>query len=192
MHAVWLPEEASAFLNDSMHLELKQCCLRSWRSDDVPAVQRYADNRRIWINLRDIFPHPYSLADAAAFIALMMQQKPETTFAIATASEAIGCIGLKLGEDVHCKTAELGYWLGEPFWGRGIMKDAVEAMVRYAFETFDLCRLHAEPFAGNHASARVLQSAGFTCEGRMEANVFKDGRVLDSFLYAKIRRTAAT
>ena len=133
----------------------------------VPA--RYADNRRIWINLRDVFPHHYTLADARFFLELMATEKPQTTFAIATASEAIGCIGLRLGADVHRRTAELGYWLGEPFWGRGIMTEAVGAFTPRAFEWFDLVRIYAEPFASNASSIRVLEKAGFACEGRLRA-----------------------
>ena len=103
-----------------------------------------------------MFPHPYRLEDAEAFLGFVAQQKPETTFAIANASEAIGCIGLTVGSDVHRKTAELGYWLAEPFWGRGIMSEAVAAFVRHAFDDLDLIRIYAEPFASNPASARVL------------------------------------
>ena len=138
---------------------------------DAAALRRYANNRKIWINLRDVFPHPYTLQDAIAFLGCVAQEKPETAFAIATPTEAIGGIGLRLGVDVHRKTAELGYWLGEPFWGRGIVSEALAAFTRYAFETFDLQRIYAEPFADNAASVRVLEKAGFTCEGRMRRSI---------------------
>ena len=171
-----------------MQLNLKDCVLRSWQLEDAAAVQRHADNRRIWLNVRDMFPHPYRLADAEAFMKLIVGSEPETVVAIATASEAIGCIGLRLGEDVHRKTAELGYWLAEPFWGRGIMSEAVVAFTRHAFNTLDLVRIYAEPFANNRASARVLEKAGFILEGRLRSNVCKDGQVLDSLIYATVRQ----
>src|SRR4030095_261728 len=104
-----------------MELKLKSCIIRPWSPEDAVALQRYANNRNIWINLRNIFPHPYTLEDAHAFLRYVTGEKPATTFAIATPSEAIGGIGLHLGNDVHCKTAELGYWLAQPFWGKGIM-----------------------------------------------------------------------
>lgn len=155
---------------------------------DAVAIQRYANNGKIWINLRDLFPHPYTLENARVFLDCVLKENPRTAaFAIATDSEAIGCIGLRLGTDVHRKAAELGYWLGEPFWGRGIMSEAVQEFTRWAFEVFDLQRIFAEPFDTNKASARVLEKAGFVCEGRMQANVFKDGKVLDSFIYARVR-----
>ena len=174
-----------------MHIELHSCAIRSWRHADAVALQHYANNRNIWLNLRDSFPHPYTLADANAFLTQVTRQKPETNFAIATSSEAIGGIGLRLGVDVHRKTAELGYWLGEDFWGRGIMSQVVVEFVRQAFETFDLQRIYAEPFGTNRASMRILEKAGFTCEGRLRANVIKDGVVLDSCLYARVRNPAA-
>ena len=158
--------------------------------NDAIAVQCYANNRKIWLNLRDLFPHPYGLEDANRFLHYVTNDKPTTTFAIALPTEAIGCIGLQLGRDVHCQTAELGYWLGEPFWGRGIMSEAVAEFTRYAFVTFTLNRIYAEPFANNSASARVLEKAGFVCEGRLRASVLKDGQRLDSFLYARVRDEA--
>lgn len=173
------------FLADS--LKLRSCVIRLWSLEDADAVQRYVNNRKIWLNLRDIVPHPYSLQDARAFLGFVTQAKPPTDFAIANETEAIGCIGLRRGNDVHRKTAELGYWLGEPFWSRGIMTEAVTAFTHWAFRAFDLQRIFAEPFADNIASARVLQKAGFVCEGRLRANVFKDGKVLDSLLYALVR-----
>ena len=170
-----------------MHLKLKSSVIRSWCPGDAVALQRYANNRNIWINLRDVFPHPYTMQDAAAFLKYVAQENPETTFAIATASEAIGCIGLRLGVDVHCKTAEVGYWLGQPFWGRGIMSEVVAEFTPHAFEAFDLHRIYAEPFESNRASVRVLEKAGFVCEGRMRASIFKNGKIMDSFLYARLR-----
>src|SRR4051812_19505668 len=170
-----------------MHLQLKSCVIRSWTLSDAAAVQRYANNRNIWLNLRDIFPHPYSLNDAIVFLNNVAAENPETTFAIATPSEAIGCIGLRLWSDVHRKTAELGYWLAEPFWSKGIMTEAVATFVPYAFGTCDLIRIYAEPFATNQASARVLEKAGFACEGRLRANIIKDGHIQDSLLYARVR-----
>ncbi len=174
-----------------MNLKLKSCSVRPWRLDDAASLQRYANNRNIWINLRDIFPHPYTLENARFFLDLVARENPLTTCAIATESEAIGCIHLRLGMDVHRRTAELGYWLGEPFWGRGIMTESVSALTSEAFQRFDLVRIYAESFATNDASVRVLQKAGFTCEGRLRAHVFKDGKVLDALLYAKLRDGAA-
>ncbi|MDB6140590.1 MAG: acetyltransferase [Verrucomicrobiaceae bacterium] len=170
-----------------MHLQLSSCVIRSWQPADAEALQRHANNRNIWINLRDAFPHPYTAEDAAWFLNHVAQESPETSFAIATSDEAIGGIGLRLGADVHRKTAELGYWLAEPYWGCGIMSEAVAALTRYAFEAFNLQRVYAEPFAASLASARILQKVGFICEGRMCASVFKDGKLQDAFLYARLR-----
>lgn len=168
-------------------LKLRTSIIRLWALEDAVAIQRHANNRKIWMNLRDLFPHPYTLENAHAFLGFVLKEKPTTTFAIATESEAIGCIGLRLGDDVHRKTAEMGYWLGEPFWGRGIMSEAVREFTGWAFKAFDLQRIFAQPFADNTGSLRVLEKAGFVCEGRMRANVFKDGKVLDSFIYARVR-----
>jgi len=168
-------------------LKLRSCTIRPLALEDAAAVQRYANNRKIWINLRDMFPHPYALENAHAFLGYVLKEEPMTDFAIATDSEAIGCIGLRLGDDVHRQTAELGYWLGEAFWGRGIMTEAVQEFTGWAFKAFDLQRIFAQPFADNTGSIRVLEKAGFMCEGRMRANVFKDGKVLDSFIYARVR-----
>jgi RimJ/RimL family protein N-acetyltransferase len=173
--------------NSAEGVKLRLSIIRSWTLEDAVAIQRHANNRKIWINLRDLFPHPYTLENAHAFLGFVLKEKPTTTFAIATESEAIGCIGLRLGNDVHRKTAELGYWLGEPFWGRGIMSEVVQEFTRWAFEAFDLQRIFAQPFENNKASARVLEKAGFVCEGRLRANALKDGKVLDSLIYARVR-----
>ena len=160
--------------------------VRDVRLEDASSIAFYADNPRVAANLRDIFPHPYHLEDAERFLESVSEQEPRTVFAIATESEAIGVIGLTIGEDVHRFTAELGYWLGEPFWGQGIMTDAVRVVVEYGFSELGLLRIYAEPYVGNVGSARVLEKAGFELEGRMRANVFKDGRILDQLLYSVV------
>jgi RimJ/RimL family protein N-acetyltransferase len=169
-----------------MDRQLGGYLLRGWREGDAPSLARYADNRSIWLNLRDLFPHPYRLEHAQEYIRRTRAAAPRTVFAIATPEEAIGSIGLAIGQDVHRYTAELGHWPAEPWWGRGIMTQAVRAMVEYAFGELGLRRVHAEPFATNPASARVLEKAGFTLEGRMRANACKEGRVVDQLLYAVV------
>jgi len=155
---------------------------------DAPSIAKYANNIKIWINLRDIFPHPYSLQDAQSFISHAIEANPVTVFAIANQSEAIGSIGLMRGKDVHRFTAEIGYWLAEPFWGKGIMTQAVKTLTAYGIHDFGLHRIFAEPYVTNSASARVLEKSGFTCEGILRSNVFKDGKVLDQFLYSYVSK----
>jgi RimJ/RimL family protein N-acetyltransferase len=171
----------------TVEIKLESAVIRPWLLSDAEAIQRYANNRKIWVNLRDIFPHPYTLEHARQFLEMVTQENPPTTFAIATDSEPIGSIRLKLGSDIHRKSAELGYWLAEPFWGRGIMSHAVAEFTRRGFEMFDLERIYAEPLANNPASARVLEKAGFKREALLRSNVFKDGKLQDSFLYAILR-----
>jgi ribosomal-protein-alanine N-acetyltransferase len=163
--------------------------LRSWSRSDLGALVRYANNRNVWLNLRNLFPHPYTPADAQKWIERCEASSwPTQHFAIELNQEAIGGIGCELLGDVHCKTAEIGYWLGEPFWGRGIATDAVKQMTEYAFTTFDLERLQATVFGWNAASARVLEKAAYQLEGRLHQSIFKDGRLTDSLLYARLRQ----
>ena len=162
--------------------------VRDWQNDDASSLARYANNRKIWSNLRDAFPNPYAREDAALYILRALQKEPRTAFAIASKSEAIGSIGLMPRQDVHRFTAELGYWLAEPFWGKGIMTQAVKALSEYAFNELGFCRIYAEPYTTNPASARVLEKSGFVLEAILRANAVKDGRVLDQFLYAKVKQ----
>ena len=170
-----------------MLIDLGDWQIRSWLPTDVASLVKYADNRNVSINLRDAFPHPYTGEDAQAWIQLASGQIPETNFAIASSVEAVGGIGLRLGEDVFRRTAEIGYWLGEPFWGKGIATRAVVAMTDFAFSEFDLVRIHAHVFEWNPASARVLEKAGYHLEGRLRKSITKEGNTIDRFLYAKIR-----
>jgi RimJ/RimL family protein N-acetyltransferase len=167
-----------------MRLILNTCEVRSWRGSDLDALVRHANNRKISINLRDRFPHPYTARDGRAFLKQTLAEHPETTFAIAVGDEAIGTIGYQLQGDVERVSAEIGYWLAEPFWGRGIATDALLALTRYAIETHDLTRIYALPFASNAASCRVLEKAGFRLEGRLRRSAIKDGVVIDQLQYA--------
>ena len=168
-----------------MELRLKRCTIREHRQDDAESLAKHANNHRVWLGLRDLFPHPYSIDDAHKFLRVAMTEQPTTKFCIEIEGSAAGGIGIRLGEDVHRHVAEFGYWLGEEFWGRGIMTEAVSEFVNYCFKKFPLHRIYAEAYANNLASARVLEKAGFVLEGRLRKNVVKDGKVLDSLLFAK-------
>ena len=169
-----------------MLLRLTTCDVRSWETSDVEALARHANNRNIWINLRDAFPHPYNKQHARDFIRTTRQRTPETLFAIAVDGEAIGGIGFVLHPDVERVSAEIGYWLAEPFWGRGIATEALAAVTRHAIEAHGLTRVYALPFAWNVPSCRVLEKAGFVLEARLRRSAIKDGLVTDQMQYAFI------
>jgi len=168
-------------------LEAGVCTLRPWHHADREALVRHANNRRVWLMLRDQFPHPYTHADADEWLAHAATQRPVTTFAIVVAGEAAGGIGVAPQPDVHRRSAEVGYWLGEAFWNRGIATAAVRTFTAYAFDAFDLIRIFAGVFSTNPASMRVLEKAGYTREGVLRRSVVKDGQVLDQVLYAVTR-----
>lgn len=169
-----------------MQLTLRSCDVRSWRVSDADSLARYANNRQIWLNLRDAFPHPYSKRDARDFIRGARQRTPETLFAIAVNGEAVGGIGFVLLPDVERVSAEIGYWLAEPFWGRGLMSEALVAVTAHAIRTHGLSRIYAVPFAGNTASCRVLEKAGYVLEARLRRSAIKAGRLMDQMQYAWI------
>ena len=169
-----------------MELQLSHCTIRSYLASDAESLAKYANNRKIWQNLRDGFPHPYSIDNAREFIHKATRMKPETMFAICVSHEAAVGIGFTLHTDVERISAEIGYWLGEPFWGRGIMTEALEAVTRYAIREHQLTRVYAVPYDTNKASFRVLEKAGFKLEGRMKKSALKDGKILDQLLYAYV------
>ena len=169
-----------------MQLTLSRCSVRSWRSDDLPALVAHADNRKIWLNLRDRFPHPYTRQAGREFLRTVQLQRPETLFAITVGGEAVGGIGFVMLADVERVSSEVGYWLAEPFWGRGIATEALVAVTGYAIETHGFTRLFAVPFASNHASRRVLEKAGYVLEGRLRRSAIKDGHIVDQWQYAFI------
>jgi ribosomal-protein-alanine N-acetyltransferase len=170
-----------------MNRELTSAVVRSWRWSDLEAIVRHANNRNVWINLRDRFPHPYTTGDARRWLESVVGLQPETNFAIAVSDEAVGGIGFSIQYDVAFRSAEIGYWLGQEFWGRGITTEALVVVTNYAFENFDLCRLYAHVFDWNPASSRVLEKAGYTFEGRLKKSVTKDGQTIDQLMYAIIR-----
>ena len=167
-----------------MHLSLTTCVVRSWQPADAASLVSYANNRKIWLNLRDRFPHPYSKRDALDFLRSVCGRQPETAFAIAVGDEAVGSIEFVLQQDIERVSAEIGYWLGEPFWGRGMATEALSAVTRYAAEHHHLTRIFAVPFAANQASCRVLEKAGYVREATLRRSAMKEGAILDQCQYA--------
>jgi ribosomal-protein-alanine N-acetyltransferase len=166
-----------------MRLQLRTCEIRPWRNGDLNSLVQHANNRKIWINLRDRFPHPYLRKHGQAFIKYTGEIGPEKAFAIVVDGAAVGGVGFVQQQDVERVTAEVGYWLGEDYWGRGIATDAVTAIARHAIDQHHFTRLYGITFAHNAASARVLEKAGFTFEARLRRSAIKDGQVIDQLLY---------
>lgn len=171
-----------------MRLETERLVLRRWRVDDEEPLVRHANNRKVSVNLRDLFPYPYTLRHAREWIehqtALL---DPPTNLVIEHAGQFVGNVGLNPLSDVCRFTAEVGYWLGEDFWGRGFATEALTRFTEYAFATFPFERLEAWVFSSNPASARVLAKAGYEHEATLRASVFKEGRFLDSHVYVRFR-----
>lgn len=161
--------------------------IRPWKAEDLNALVSLADNLNIWSALRNSFPHPYTLADGEAWLQLMEQASPVVNFAIEHDGVLAGGIGLILNGDVYIKSAEVGYWIGEPFWGQGIATEAVKQMVIYTFTYFDIVRLYAEVFEHNKASMRVLEKNGFYLEGVRRKAVFKQDKLMDDYIWVLLR-----
>jgi RimJ/RimL family protein N-acetyltransferase len=170
-----------------MLLDLGDLRVRDWRRDDLDALLRYASNPKIAANLRDQFPSPYTRRDGIDYLNYVRAMDAKTSFAIEYAGEAVGGIGFKLGTDIARLSVEMGYWLGEPFWGRGLATRAVSAASECAFDRYDVVRVFATVFCHNVASIRVLEKSGFQREGVLRRSAIKNGVILDQFMYAKIR-----
>jgi RimJ/RimL family protein N-acetyltransferase/diadenosine tetraphosphate (Ap4A) HIT family hydrolase len=178
------------FVAEGIVIPLPGFEIRDWRLGDAAALARHANDPRIARNLRDRFPHPYTVADADAFLATAVAMQPRTFFAIAVDGQAVGGIGYTLHDDVERASVEIGYWLGTAFWGRGMMTAAVAALTQYVFDQHaDVQRIYAVPFSGSVASLRVLDKAGYQVEGRMRDSAIKHGQVSDQLLYAAYRST---
>ena len=170
-----------------LDLDAGVCRVRSLRASDLPSLVESANDRRIWAQVRDRFPHPYTEADGTAFLSHAVGATPEVTFAIESDGAMRGAIGIVPGIDVERVSAEVGYWLSPAYWRRGVMTAALSALLPWAFDAFELERIFALPFAENGASRRVLEKAGFTLEAILRRSAIKDGRVLDQAQYARGR-----
>lgn len=163
------------------------CVLREWRASDKLALRHHADNRKVWRNMDDTFPHPYTAADADAWIAIAAQPGPSRHLAIEVDGEAAGGIGVLAGGGVSRRCGRFGYWLGEAVWGRGVATAAARAFAQHVFGTTDFVRLEARVYAWNPASARVLAKAGFALESVQPRSVLKDGELIDSALFVRLK-----
>jgi ribosomal-protein-alanine N-acetyltransferase len=163
------------------------CKLRYLETDDLEILAKYANNKKIAANLRDVFPHPYTLEHAIGFYHIIKNQKPETTFVIEYQGMFTGIIGLLPLAEVYRKSAEIGYWLAEPFWNKGIMSKAVKSMVCWSWENLDIVRIQTGVFANNKSSARVLEKAGFSFEGELINAIFKNGALHNEFRYSILK-----
>jgi [ribosomal protein S5]-alanine N-acetyltransferase len=167
-----------------VRLELSRCIVRPWAHTDAESLHRHANNRKVSMHLRDRFPFPYELENAKTFLGWLAGQPSPTVWAIEINGEAVGGIGIELHSDIERVSAEVGYWLGEQVWGRGVATDALRAVTAAAFNRYDLTRIYAVPFADHAASIRVLQKSGYVQEGVMRQSAIKDGKLRDQVLYA--------
>lgn len=163
--------------------------LEPWNESYIMDVAKYGNNKKIADNLRDGYPNPYTAEDAAGYIKACIEKegKDQMTRAIVVNGEAIGSIGIFMQDNVYRKSGELGYWLGEPFWGNGIMSKAVKQICQQVFEQYDIIRISAEPYAYNKGSRLVLEKAGFTLEGVLRDSICKNDKIFDSCIYALLK-----
>jgi ribosomal-protein-alanine N-acetyltransferase len=170
-----------------MLLDLGDFKVRSWRKSDLEALLRHANNEKIAANLRDQFPHPYTRRAGMDYLEFVREQVPERSFAMEYDGEAVGGIGFQIGIDIARVSAEIGYWLGESCWGRGLTTRAVTAISDWSFDSYKVTRVFALVFSHNTQSIRVLEKAGFECEGVLRRSAIKNGVILDQVMYAKVR-----
>ena len=166
-----------------------KCRIRKWKLSDAKNLADALSNPKIQDNLRDGLPYPYMEQDGIEFISEMLSADENETFAFAIIVDniAIGSIGVFRQGNIHKRTAELGYYIAEEYWGRGIMTEAVEQICEYVFDKSDIIRIYAEPFAYNIASCRVLEKAGFQYEGTLRSNAVKNGKVIDMKMYSLLK-----
>jgi ribosomal-protein-alanine N-acetyltransferase len=164
------------------------CKLRNLEREDLNLLTRYANNPKIAINLRDGFPNPYLPEHAEYFYKMIEAQHPKTFFAIEYEGYFSGMISLLPLSDVYCKTAEIGYWLAEPFWNKGIMTSAVKLIIKWGWKNLDIVRIHTGVFSYNTSSTKVLEKAGFTFECEFINSVFKKGIIANELRYSILRR----
>ncbi len=172
-----------------MELALERLTLRSWRPDDAPVIASLLNNYNIWQYTSDRIPHPYALADAEAFIARTMATEPECNFAITLDDQPIGSIGYTQKADISRIVAELGYWLGEPYWGKGYATEAARGLCEWIFANREIWRLEAIVFTHHPVSRRVLEKAGFTLTHTARKSAIKEGVIRDEWLFERVRES---
>ena len=165
------------------------CKIRKWKLTDAKDIAVALSNKKIQDNLRDGLPYPYSEQDGIDYISSMLSANEDETFAFAITldDKVIGSIGVFRQQNIHRQTAEMGYYIAEEYWGKGIMTDAVKQICEYVFKNSDILRIYAEPFAYNAGSCRVLEKAGFQYEGTLRNNAVKNGKVIDMKMYSLLR-----
>ena len=165
------------------------CKIRKWELSDAADLAVALSNKKIQDNLRDGLPYPYKEQDGIEFISAMLSADENETFAFAITADnkVVGSIGVFRQGNIHRQTAELGYYVAEEYWGKGIMTEAVKQICKYVFEKSDIIRIYAEPFAYNAASCRVLEKAGFQYEGTLRSNAVKNGKVIDMKMYSLLK-----
>ena len=168
-------------------LNLNQVTLRPWSISDLEQLVEYANNPKISSNLTNAFPHPYLEEHGRRFIEFATKDDPIHIFAIDLNGKAIGGIGVHPQSDIFCFNAELGYWIAEPYWGQGIATFAIQQIIEFAFNTFDINRLFARPFGSNLASQKVLEKSGFTHEATLKKSIYKNGIYLDELIYSVVK-----
>lgn len=167
------------------------CMIRAWKPEDKYALAEMLNNKNILNNLRDGISFPYTVTDAENYITeMLLCDKAKTfTFAITLDDVPIGSIGVFRCGNIHFRTAEMGYYIGEPYWGKGFGTSAVKQVCDYVFSNTDIIRIFAEPFAYNNASCRVLEKAGFQFEGTLRSNAVKNGKIIDMKMYALVKES---
>jgi [ribosomal protein S5]-alanine N-acetyltransferase len=168
-------------------IKLSKSKLRKWQMNDLPSLMKYADNANIAKFLRDIFPHPYTKESGEFFLKNVANAEPNIIFAIEMNNEAVGSIGAHPLNDVNRLCADFGYWLSEEHWNKGIITEAIPAVVDFVFKNTNTIRLQAGVFETNAASKRVLEKCGFTLESRMRKAVIKNGDILDELIFVKLK-----
>ena len=166
-----------------------KCRIRKWELSDAKDLAAALSNRKVQDNLRDGLPYPYTEQDGKEFISAMLSADENETFAFAITVDnmVIGSIGIFRQGNIHRQTAELGYYIAEEYWGKGIMTEAVKQICEYVFVKSDIIRIYAGPFAYNIASCRVLEKAGFQYEGTLRNNAVKNNKVIDMKMYSLLK-----
>jgi [ribosomal protein S5]-alanine N-acetyltransferase len=170
-----------------MEIQGQGFTLRGWKADDVISIQKHADNSKVYSFLLDRFPHPYTMEAAEIWVNHMLNLQPNYNFVIDIDDKAVGVIGLEMRDDVYRKSPLIGYWIGEEFWGKGIMTKAIRLVTAFAFTELDMLRIQAGVLSNNPTSMRVLEKAGYVKEGILKNAIIKNEVVLDEHIYGIVK-----